>query len=275
MKKNILNLMKAVICLAVLSCSLTLNAKDIKGNGKIVTRQIEISAFDGVSTSLPATINFTLADKSSCSVRTDENLFEYLNIRVEGDDLCMDCKRIGRQYYSVRPTEFVINITAPSLEEINLAGSGDFNVLSAIKASEMDLNVAGSGDIIFKKKLAVGNIDMNVAGSGSIYVEAPVACEEFGVNVAGSGEAVIGKGNVKELNVNVAGSGSFESYAEVEVLDANMAGSGDITAKVNRKLYYAIIGSGDINYYGDPVLEGETLGSGSLNKLKAMPSSRR
>jgi len=229
MKRNILIIAAVIISMTLNACSInldgeTIGGKTIEGDGNIVTRTYDVTAFNEISTSLPATVNFTIADNYSCTVSVDENLFDYLDIKVKDNELLMG-KRKEDKNKNLKATKFVIEVTAPSLEVINLAGSGTFNANSPLEAEKFEANVAGSGDL------------------------------------------KVVSGQVRKAEAGVAGSGDIVLTCNIENLDANIAGSGDIKARVSAKLKYAIIGSGDIGYYGNPVVEGDKAGRGGLTRL--------
>ncbi len=270
MKRNILINAAAILCLALMSCSIhldgeTLGGETVKGNGTIVTQNFEVTDFDELSTSLSATINFTVSDQYACAVRVDENLLEYLDIQVKNHELLIG-KAEGHKKATLRATEFVIDVTAPSLEGINLAGSGTLNVLSRMETEELEVNVAGSGDVYFKEPLIVGDLELNVAGSGDIACDA-LEADQLDANVAGSGGLKVDSGTVREAEASVAGSGDIVLLCDIVNLEANIAGSGDIKARVRGKLTYGIFGSGDIGYYGNPVVEGDKVGVSRVKRL--------
>ena len=270
MKRNILIIAAAIIGITLVSCTInvdgeTFGGKTIKGNGNIVTQNYDLTAFDEVSISLPATVNFTVSSEYSCTVRVDENLLEYLDIKVKDDDLIM--KKLDKhKNVNLKTTEFVIDITAPSLEEVNLAGSGTFNALSPMEVDDLEVSLAGSGDIVFHKTISVHEIELNVAGSGSLTCEELLA-DKLDANVAGSGDLKVKGGTVAKAEADVAGSGDCDLYCDIDTLEADLAGSGDIKARVNGKLTYSIFGSGDIGYYGDPIVEGEKVGHAGVRRL--------
>ena len=112
MKRHILINATAILCMALVSCTInvdgeTFGGESIKGNGNIMTRTYEVSAFDEISVSLPATVNFTKADDYSCVVRVDENLFEYLDIKVKNGELYL-CRQEKDKNTRLKTTEFVI-----------------------------------------------------------------------------------------------------------------------------------------------------------------------
>ena len=266
MKRNIIIIAAAIISMTLNACTFnldgeTLGGKAIEGDGNIVTRTYDVTAFNEISTSLPATVNFTIADSYSCTVSVDENLFDYLDIRVKDNELLMGkCKEEKNK--GLKATKFVIEVTAPSLDIINLAGSGTFNANSPLEAEKFEANVAGSGDIVFHKTVTTQKVDLNVAGSGDLACNELIS-DELGCYIAGSGVS----GQVRKAEAGVAGSGDIVLTCNIENLDANIAGSGDIKARVSGKLNYAIIGSGDIGYYGNPVVEGDKAGRGGLTRL--------
>lgn len=270
MKRNILIIATTIIGVALMSCTINLDGESfggetIKGNGNVVTRVVDVTAFDGVSNSLSATVNFSISDKYSCTVSVDENIFDYLDIKVKDDDLLIGRKK-GQKSITLQATQFVIEVTAPRLEDVNLAGSGMFNALSPIEGKELDVNLAGSGDIVFKETVTVQEIDLTVAGSGDLTCNELIA-EKLDCNVAGSGDLKVARGKVRKAEAGVAGSGDIVLSCDIENLEANIAGSGDIKARVSGKLTYGIFGSGTIGYYGNPVVEGDKIGPSKVNRL--------
>jgi hypothetical protein len=265
MKRHIIIIAAVIIGMMLNACTINVDGesfgfKTVKGDGNVVTRDYDVAAFNAISTSLPATVNFTIADGYSCTVSVDENLFDYLDIKVKDNELLMG-KREEDKNTSLKATQFVIEVTAPSLEDLNLAGSGSFNALSPLQGETMEINLAGSGDIVLKQTVTVQQIGLNVAGSGDL-VCAELFADKLDVNVAGSGDIKVSSGTVSEAEASVAGSGDIVLTCDIENLDANVAGSGDIKARVIGKLTYGIFGSGDIGYYGNPVVEGDKMGGG-------------
>lgn len=270
MKRNILIIAAAIISMTLNACTINMDGgnfggETIKGNGNIVTQTYDVTAFDEVSLALPATVNFNVSSDYTCVIRMDENLFEYLDIKVKDNELQL-CKQQKHNNTRLKATDFVIDVTAPSLEEINLAGSGTFKAHSPLEGKKIEANVAGSGDIIFDKTVTVKEIKLNVAGSGDLVCNELIA-DKLDCNVVGSGDLKVVGGTVREAEAGVAGSGDIVLTCDIENLDANVAGSGDIKARVNGKLTYGIIGSGDIGYYGNPVMEGDKAGRGGVTRL--------
>ncbi len=136
MKRNIIIIAATIISMTLNACTFnldgeTLGGKTVEGDGNIVTRTYDVTAFNEISTSLPAMVNFTIADSYSCTVSVDENLFDYLDIKVKDDELLLGKQKEDKST-RLKATQFVIEVTAPSLEIINLAGSGTLNAKSPL-----------------------------------------------------------------------------------------------------------------------------------------------
>lgn len=270
MKRHLLINAIVLVCMTFVSCTInidgeSLGVKTIKGDGNIVSRDYDVSAFEDLSLALPATVNFTVGDDYTCTVRVDENIMEYLEVEVDDNTLYLR-RQDGHKTVNLRATTFVIDVTAPRLEDIYLAGSGTLNVLSPLEGEEMDVNLAGSGDIVFNETITVQKIDLSVAGSGDLVCTQLIA-DNLDATIAGSGDLKVAGGTVRKAEADVAGSGDIALLCDIENLQTDVAGSGDVKARVSGKLKYHIVGSGDIGYYGNPVVEGDKVGSGSVTRL--------
>ena len=238
-----------------------------EGNGNIVTRDFKTAEFDEISMILPATVNYTVADEYSCRVTLDKNLFDYLDIYSKGGCLNLDMVKTLQQT-NLMPTKFVIEISAPTIAEITLTGSGDFCFVTPFEARKLKITRAGSGEVYFMETANIRSFSMSIAGSGKLickdfhsdytnvsiagsgeFVSEHLYVDQANLSVAGSGGIVIEAGTVKSANVSVAGSGSIETRCQIESMD------------------YSIAGSGTIEYYGDVKVKGSTMGTGRIRRI--------
>ncbi len=214
-----------------------------EGNGNIVTRDIDVAAFKEISMILPATVNYKVADDYSCRVTLDENLFEWVDIYLKGDCLRVEMVKTFQQS-DVKPTKFLIELTAPTLEEISIVGSGDFNFVTPYEAKELKIKLTGSGDLLSKELLA-DYMDVSIAGSGQMVCE-HLQANRLRASVVGSGDVIIKDGKVKKANLSVAGSGSIEARCQMETMDYSVAGTGSIAYPGDVKAVGTVVG-GKIN----------------------------
>ena len=237
-----------------------------EGNGNVVTRDIEVSVFDEISIALPASVTYAVADKCSCRVTLDENLFECVDIYQKGDCLKVEMVKTLQQS-DLKPTKFVIELTAPTLEEISLVGGGDFSFITPFEAPKLEINTAGAYGVFFDETATIDEFEMNLAGAGKLvcknlhsdHLDWNVAgvgkllcknliADNVDLSVAGSGGIVIEAGTVKSAELSVAGSGYIETRCALESMDYNIAGSG--------RIYY----------YGDVKVKGYLMG-GKIKRI--------
>ena len=228
-----------------------------EGNGNIVMRDFDVTEFDEINNVLPATINYTVSSDYSCRVTLDENLFECLDIQVKHD--CLNLKHDKRfDNINLKPTKFVIEITAPTIEEINLVGSGDFVLVTPFEAEKLKIKTAGSGDVVFEETVNVQRLEMSMAGSGDAIFTETATFHEFKMSIAGSGQLKCKHLIADHANLSVAGSGDMEiESGTVKSADCSVAGSGSIETRCQMEsMDYSIAGSGSIYYCGDVKVKG-------------------
>lgn len=261
-----------------------LNAETIKGNGNIVTKEFDVRDFDEITLSVPATVHFTQSEQYSCSITIDENLVQFIGIKVIGDDLSIrqvpakDGKpllsfTVGEkelslpkyQYPTLQFTKFEINISAPRLEDVVVNGTGIFNFVNEFSAYKLNADVNGSGQIKSDNVLKLGGLDVEIAGSGSVAF-AQVSADEAEVSISGSGSATI-EGSFVEVDLKMLGSGNITLNGDMQTAKTKIAGSGNINlGNVSKLVKYDIAGSGNVYYSGDAEVRGYIAGSGTVQK---------
>jgi hypothetical protein len=138
--------------------------------------------------------------------------------------------------------KIVVDVTAPSLTQVSITGSGDVTV-DRVRGDSLDLALSGAGS------LDIGAIDV----------------DRLGATMTGSGDlSLTGKARAAKALMN--GTGDIKA-AGLMAVDAvvSLIGSGDLaigaqhTAKVN------LSGSGDIHIAGPGVCTVTRSGSGDVN----------
>lgn len=272
----------------ILMCG-AIQAETIKGNGKIVTKQIDVQEFYEITLAVPAVVNFTQSDEYSCSITTDENIVSFIGFKVANGTLRIrqlpskDGKpllsfSIGEKeinlpqykYPTLNFTTMVINISAPRLEDVNVSGAGTFNMVSDFFDAKLDVDVNGSGQFVAEKTIKVSKVDVSIAGSGSAKLT-DVSVREAEVSLSGSGNVIL-NGSYTDLDLKMLGSGDIRTYGDALRAKAKIAGSGRIfMGKIAQTIKYDIAGSGNIYYDGSPELSGLVAGSGTIQQKESTP----
>lgn len=237
-----------------------------EGNGNVVTRDINVTAFDEISIALPASVTYAVADKCSCRVTLDENLFECVDIYQKGDCLKVEMVKTLQQS-DLKPTKFVIELTAPTLEEISLVGGGDFSFITPFEAPKLEINTAGAYGVFFDETATIDEFEMNLAGAGKLVCK-NLHSDHLDWNVAGVGKLLCKNLIADNVDLSVAGSGGIVIEAgTVKSADLSVAGSGYIETRCAlESMDYNIAGSGRIYYYGDVKVKGYLMG-GKIKRI--------
>ena len=249
------------------SSCITIFAKDIKGDGKLVTQSISISDFSKVKIETYTEINYSQEKNSGkLEFTVDGNLWEYYNIYTKGDVLYIKLKEKFRHKINLKPTKSLITISSTQLEEIGMAGSSRFNFCTDFTSSKLSMDMAGSGKIFANKhSVTIEECSIGIAGSGNVFLTGNI--QEAEIDIAGSGKVHLA-GTIKEAEIDIAGSGNVSALnCEIKNLSVELAGSGSVEAQVTDKLDVEIAGSGNVKYKGNPTVSTDIAGSGKVKKI--------
>lgn len=217
--------------------------RHVRGDGNITTQDRHENHFSGVKSYGSFDVFVSSGANYSIKVEADENLQQYIETRVEGDNLKIGTTR----GVSLSPTKGLkVYITAPSFQELSTSGSGTIKGSGRLTADDrMELGIAGSGDIDADVKAKT--VSLHISGSGSIAL---------------SGEA-------NSLETSIAGDGDIHaSRLQAEDATVHISGSGDVEVNVTKQLDIHIAGSGDVQYVGNPQISQHIAGSGDVRKLQ-------
>jgi len=228
------------------------------GDGNITTKTRSTEDYDMLKVIGSMDVHLQKGTEGKITVKTDENLHEYLEIRVVNKELIVKSK--NNTSYN---TKHGIHITVPfeNISKVKLTGSGDINTKDVIKTNEFNASVNGSGDIILD--VEASKVEANVSGSGDINMN--VEATQVEADVSGSGDIYL-SGSTFNLEVDVNGSGDFSGFdLTAKNTDVSVSGSGDAEVICNKNLIARVRGSGDIFYKGNPDnRDVKTFGSGDV-----------
>jgi len=248
MKKITLIISIIAVSLSLLFTSCNAFAKDIKGNGKLVTKSIAIANFSEMEIETAVVVNYSQAENTgNLEFTVDENLFEYYDIYTKDNVLNIKLKKEYKNVIHPKPSKSVITVSSEQLEDIEIAGSSIFHFCTDFTARELSIDLAGSAIVSTNKN--------------SVYIE---QCE---IEIAGSGQVQL-KGTIQEAEIDIAGSGQVDALnCKISKLEVEIAGSGSVKAHVINELEVEIAGSGKVQYKGNPVVSKDIAGSGKVVKL--------
>jgi hypothetical protein len=231
----------------------------IEGNGHHSVETRTLPAFTRIQVNGDFNVQVSIDSTSVAIVDADENLQDRIVTYVYEEKLFIETKS-GDCLNSSRPIE--ISVVTPSVNNIELNGSGNVNC-DDLFAEDFILKLSGSGGIKCKK-IKADLAALNLEGSGIIDCASDV--QSLTSQIEGSGEIRI-NGSALNSDLKVIGSGHLRAgELNTDVCKANISGSGIIDTDVNNSLDVTIIGSGIVNYFGNPVITSYISGSGKIVK---------
>ena len=248
----------------ILSCALITSCEDmwhhcIEGNGHPSSETRTLPSFTRIQVNGDFKVMVDTGSSSVAIVKADENLLDLIGTYVSGDKLVIESSR-GDCLNSSHPIE--ISVVTPSLNIVDLNGSGNV-YCNSLDAEGIFLGLSGSGQIQCAQ-IKANSLTLDVAGSGNIDCSADV--QSLSSRIEGSGEIKI-NGSALNSELKVIGSGHQRaSELNTNVCTAYISGSGIIDTDVNNSLDVTIIGSGIVNYFGNPVITSHISGSGKIVK---------
>lgn len=234
----------------------------VAGKGNVLTREFSFESFTGVDYGLPGKVIFEQGEQF-VSVRTNENLFDYLEFKVSNGILHIDVQ----DHYSIMDyDELELKISIPELTKFEVKGSGDMISNKPIVAEgDLVLKINGSGDIRIRD-LRCEDMNMEIDGSGEIQID-ELYGDRIECNIDGSGDITL-EGAAEKFEIDIDGSGDVKAQKfEVDDVDIDIKGSGSCYVWATDELRVRINGSGSVFYKGRPDVKSEVNGSGDIKRL--------
>lgn len=240
-------------------------AEEIKGNGHIVTRTIEISDYDEILLAGTVDFNYVQSNKApGLELTIDENLLPFVKIEVKDRQLVVDYKK----GVNLNPTKSVIRSHSKWLRKAKLTGTGTFCTDAPIEGNELELRTLGSGQIQIKWPIKVYELALIASSSGGIVVDI-VQTDNLECKISSAGNILIGGGQAANATFTINGSGDINSFnCKLQNLSGKIAGSGNMNVSVTKTLKASVLGSGNIRYKGTAVVTSRKLGSGSVERAQ-------
>ncbi len=230
-----------ITALAISSCNI-IDSERIKGNGKITTKTYNLKNFSNLDLGSSMDVHISQSDDYGVKIETDENLFNYLDVRVhDGNTLEVDVK----DNTNLDATgEVKVYISAPSLDKVHLSGAAQLET---------------EGKFAQEKKIA---FDLSGASSGNISIRAP----EVGLEASGASTLTV-SGECRDVKAGASGASTINSF-DLKSENADIEASGASTVRVfsSLKLNARSHGASSVKYRGNPQVTQDVSGASSVGK---------
>ncbi|KAA6339630.1 hypothetical protein EZS27_012448 [termite gut metagenome] len=248
--KNLL--IAAVVAWSFLCSHSCINIQRTEASKNYVTRVVKTDNFNAIRlTGSPNVVYTQTEGKVRVEVYGPDNIVDLLDVYTENGFLNVKFKK-NTPVFNTGKLE--VRVFAPSLDKMEITGSGNINIASGIKTDKnLYLSVTGSGDIS-GSGIRCARLSLSVTGSGDIELNR-ITAENTQARVTGSGDIDL-SGTTQSADYVVSGSGDIDAVRlEADAVSANVSGSGDISCHAVSLLKAQRAGSGEISYKGNPEVD--------------------
>ncbi|MCP9610736.1 head GIN domain-containing protein [Coprobacter tertius] len=236
----------------LISVSTLLNARTIVPNKKYVTYTVNNpKVFDAIESIGGPDIEYTQSTdgKTRISIFGSDNMIDLVAISVDNKILRVKYKENDLVIRGENRLKVIVS--SPALSTARLKGSAKIVLKTIFRAQTLDLELSGSGDIE-GKSVQCDIVNAFLKGSGDIELK-NVNCRQMTASLSGSGNISL-EGKAATAFLQVKGSGDINAKQLISgKTEAVILGSGDISCYAQDQLKARISGSGDIEYYGNPI----------------------
>jgi hypothetical protein len=215
----------------------------VKGKGDVVSETRNITGFTAISLAMEGDLYFTPDSVYSVEIQAQQNILDVIEAPVEVGKLVL---KIQDHTVLGKHDPIRIYIHAPSINDLDVSGSGNITVGSVMDQPDLRYNISGSGNITINE-VKSKQLDGRISGSG---------------NITGS------SGTSDYSSMTISGSGNLDFPGVMtDSVYVTISGSGDVSVYAVKYLDVTISGSGNVRYNGNPVINQHISGSGSVTHL--------
>ena len=177
----------------------------INGEGEVISKSFDFKDFDQIVINGHADVDFTQSSTWEVTVRTQENIFEWLDYKVEGTTLIIEAK--NRR--DIRANTYDIVIQAPELKKLTVNGASDFKVKGLRMDGDLDVEINGAGDLDFDR-ITCNSLTLEINGAADADLTSVDILKKLKVQVNGAGDVDI-TGNAMDVSLEVNGAGDIDA----------------------------------------------------------------
>ena len=193
----------------------------IRGSGTVVSESRDVKGFTGIELMGSGKLVIEQSDTESLSIKTDDNLMEFIVAKVENGTL----KLYPKESFNLDPSsELTFTLLVKKLNKVGVSGGAEIDA-RGIKTDSLTIAVSGAAEI----KITGETVDHKVAisGTGELSAEG-FNSKSASISISGAGHAVLAVSD--RLDVEVSGAGEVEYIGNPKVTE-NISGAGSVTRR--------------------------------------------
>jgi Protein of unknown function (DUF2807). len=177
----------------------------IKGEGQLIGKNFDFKDFDSITINGHADVTFIQSSIYEVQVHTQENIFEWLDYKVDGNTLIIETK----DHREIRATKYSIDIQAPALKKLVVNGASDFEIPNLRTENDLDIEINGAGDLSFDRVLC-NSMTLKVNGAADADLTSISVLKDLKIEVNGAGDVNV-TGNARNVSLSVNGAGDIDA----------------------------------------------------------------
>ncbi|MBR5464712.1 MAG: DUF2807 domain-containing protein [Alistipes sp.] len=205
MKSYLIGLMTALML--VVAGNTEAAPKRIKGSGQIVSKQIEVGAFDGIAASRAIDVklvDLTQGQEGQVKVYADDNLIDWVRAKVSNG---------------------VLHLTID--DELHILSNAHVNIIVPTSGKLTKLKATSAADI--KSEVRIVHKLVKIEASSSGEIKADIVAEECTIDVSSAGEY---EGEVKSNSCSVDASSSGDAELTLTTQKCHLSASSAASIEV-------------------------------------------
>ncbi len=254
---------KWILSALLIAITTTAMAADpVKGNGKPVTKTIEVGDYNEIRINGIMEFNYeqTEVPTSEVVITLDENLFTYLHTEVKDRILTIRFKDAKVD----QVTRFTVKANSQWLKAARVEGNANFITHTPVNGDELEIRANANSLVQLKEPITTGVLKLKMNGSANIVAE-KLKVEKLECDLDGSGSVTIRNGKALTGLYSIVGGSDLHAYdIQVDELNCRMTGSGVAEVHALTKLKASIMGKGEIRYKGSPEVQQSIIGKGKI-----------
>jgi hypothetical protein len=207
------------------------------------TRNYGVTSFSHMRIAGPFDVHVRVGGSPSAHATGPQEALDRLSVEQNGDTLVVKPLPGGwGGSFGSWHGKVVVEVTAPSLDNLAMSGSGGVTV-DRVKGDSLDLALSGSGDLNVAA-IDVNRLSATMTGSGDMTLVGKA--RQAKTTLTGSGDLKAGDLASDDAVASLIGSGDLAVGAR-HTATVNLAGSGDIDIAGPATCTIARSGSGDVH----------------------------
>ena len=224
--KTILTTLTCIFVLVCLSSSKPWSS--IKGNGKIISKTIDIEDYSKIEVSSAANLVYEQKPDAPAYLRVeiDQNLEEYIILKITGGKLIVSSKA------NINTKNYKIYTNSKTLAEVKVSGASNIKLKEKITSKNLSIGCSGASNLN-AENLQCDKIDLDCSGASNILLGGTVKI--FKIDISGASNLKAEQLQAENINIDCSGASKSKIFATNE-LKADASGSSNVKYKGTPKV---------------------------------------